>query len=75
MSEFNIAVLGDLHLDPDAMAPFHQAREQIVRSMHGADGQRQAGARVVQLGDLGRCVHVWVWVGGVGGVWGEGEMG
>ena len=55
LSEFNIAVVGDLHLDPEAMGLFHEARNQIMQSMlaPGGSGRAQAGARVVQLGDLG----------------------
>ncbi|KAK9806310.1 hypothetical protein WJX72_009584 [[Myrmecia] bisecta] len=64
VSEFAVAIMGDLHLQPDQMHLFHEAREQLVRALSspasasdsatGASAEAPpAGARVVQLGDLG----------------------
>ena len=43
--------MGDLHLEPEGMEPFLEAREHLRAAMSGH------GARVLQLGDLGgyRC--------------------
>ena len=49
-----MAVLGDLHLEPDQMRLFHKARKQVVsRLSHTATGQPLPCAAVVQLGDVG----------------------
>lgn len=54
LDNFAIGVMGDLHLEPDAqfMRQFEAARGQMRRHI-GAEGAEAAGARVVQLGDLG----------------------
>ncbi|KAA8495588.1 hypothetical protein FVE85_1743 [Porphyridium purpureum] len=49
-----VVVLGDLHLHPEAprMAPFHTARQEILRAL--ADlGVQQSDAFLVSVGDLG----------------------
>ena len=55
---FSIAVVGDLHLEPDKMGHFRAARTQLRQAVEadgGASGP--AARRVVQLGDLGGYEH------------------
>ncbi|KAJ9529929.1 hypothetical protein QJQ45_023205 [Haematococcus lacustris] len=84
LQQFQLAIVGDLHLAPEQMPLFEAARDQLVSAMGAADNPthdtgaaaylvrpvgapgRQcmrmqaavyAGARVVQLGDLGHARH------------------
>lgn len=55
---FSMAVIGDLHLEPDQMGQFRAARAQLRQAVEadgGASGP--AAPRVVQLGDLGGYEH------------------
>ncbi len=66
MDSFAVGIMGDLHLEPDPqfMRQFDEARDQLLHHI-GAEGPAAAGARIVQLGDLGgytsrpgsRCVR------------------
>mmetsp|Transcript_7724 Transcript_7724/g.21988 ORF Transcript_7724/g.21988 Transcript_7724/m.21988 type:complete len:387 (+) Transcript_7724:84-1244(+) len=47
-----IGIIGDLHLEPDQMHLFHQARAQIIGAVRELGGEEGSG-RIVQLGDLG----------------------
>ncbi len=44
-----MAIMGDLHLEPDQMPLFDEARQQLVALMSSPDGQIAPGARVVQV--------------------------
>jgi hypothetical protein len=50
LEAFQVAVLGDLHLEPDQMPLFHEARQQLLDMMSSPDGKLSPGARVVQVG-------------------------
>ena len=53
-----IAVLGDLHLEPDQMRLFHKARQQITSVLSDrVTGEPLACGAVVQLGDVGGYNH------------------
>ena len=54
---FSIAVVGDLHLEPDQMPQFRSAREQLRLAITEDGGEGAAVSRVVQLGDLGGYEH------------------
>lgn len=66
VDSFAVGIMGDLHLEPDPqfMRQFDEARGQLLHHI-GAEGPAAAGARIVQLGDLGgytsrpgsRCVR------------------
>ncbi len=44
-----MAIMGDLHLEPDQMPLFNEARQQLLALMSSADGQISPGARAVQV--------------------------
>jgi len=50
-----VGILGDLHLEPDQMHIFDAAAEQMKTAVCGEG--KDAGARIVQLGDLGGYSH------------------
>ena len=51
--QLNLAVIGDLHLEPASLGQWEGAREQLRAALCDEDGRPLANARVVQLGDLG----------------------
>ncbi|GIL77319.1 hypothetical protein Vretifemale_6793 [Volvox reticuliferus] len=57
--QWQLGILGDLHLAPEQMKLFEKARDQLRAAMADEDDVHKlsAGARVVQLGDLGHGKH------------------
>lgn len=53
VQEFTMCVLGDLHMQPKDTALFEEAQRQMRALLSSDSGQPMAGARVVQLGDVG----------------------
>lgn len=52
--ERKLAILGDLHLEPDQMRLFHKARSQVNSILSDElGGHALPGSGVVQLGDVG----------------------
>ena len=55
---FSMAIIGDLHLEPDQMGQFRAARSQLRQAVEADGGTSGPVApRVVQLGDLGGYEH------------------
>ena len=53
-----LAVVGDLHLEPDQMGLFAKAQRQINQALSDPiHGGALPGAGIVQLGDLGGYTH------------------
>eukprot|EP00798_Chlamydomonas_sp_ICE-L_P001369 gene1369-32733_t len=53
LDQFSLSVMGDLHLAPEQMHLFDDARDQLLNVM----SDTSQGARIVQLGDLGHKQH------------------
>lgn len=56
-SEFTVAVLGDLHMDPRIMEDYEAGREHWMPVLNEAK-ERHGNAAVVSLGDLGESKSV-----------------
>ena len=55
---FSMAIIGDLHLEPDQMGQFRAARAQLRQAVEAdGDASGPVAPRVVQLGDLGGYEH------------------
>lgn len=56
--EAMLAIVGDLHLEPDQMRLFAKAQKQINQALSDpVQGGPLSGAGIVQLGDLGGYTH------------------
>ncbi|KAF5837188.1 Metallo-dependent phosphatase-like protein [Dunaliella salina] len=50
--------MGDLHMSPEQMHLFHEARDQMLqRFLTDSEGKPLPGARICQLGDTGHSKH------------------